>query len=80
MDNESIRQDMYTGVDEYKHMEVRILHKDAKNLTGSILGSHFNKDGSLVVDVRTSTHPMTSILHLREHEVVELRQVHPTYA
>jgi hypothetical protein len=78
VDNERSRQDMYTSADEYKHMEVQILHKDAKLLTGMVLGSHLNNNGSLVVDVRTSTHPMTSILHLLEHEVVELWQVLPT--
>jgi len=63
---------MYTGADPFVHMEVRFTHREAKLLTGTIIGSHLNKNGQLMVDVRTSTLPATTVLHVLGSNVKEL--------
>jgi hypothetical protein len=72
VDSERLKQEMYTGTDPYMHMEVRVTHRKAKLLRGTIIGSHLDKHGQLMVDARTSTLSTTTLLHVLGSDVKEL--------
>ena len=63
-------RDLYTGRDQYVHMDVRITKGLAKGHFGVILSSR-RKDNELILDVRTTTCVTELVYCLMESDVLE---------